>query len=112
KTSYRNTLKPIDLGHTFDILGRQHRANLGESRRIETDDSIRGGLLRRNRAMPSDLSIHEKLSELAGNLWWSWQPEVTTIFREIDPGLWSNVAHNPFRLLEEYPPDRLEQRAR
>lgn len=59
-----------------------------------------------------DKSLHEKLSAIAGNLWWSWQPEVTSIFREIDPVRWSELAHNPIELLREYPPERLEQRAR
>jgi starch phosphorylase len=57
-------------------------------------------------------SAQEKLSKLASNYWWSWQPEVTTIFREIDPVRWSQLAHNPIALLEEYPPDKLEQRCR
>ncbi len=62
--------------------------------------------------MPVQKSIHEKLTELAGNLWWSWQPEVTAIFREIDPILWSDLGHNPLLLLREYTPDKLEVRAR
>lgn len=62
--------------------------------------------------MANHKSLHDKLSELAGNLWWSWQPEVTNIYRQIDPALWSELAHNPVLLLEQYPPDRLEQRAR
>lgn len=57
-------------------------------------------------------TIHEKLSELARNMWWSWQPDVTAIFREIDPKLWSALSHNPILLLREYGPDRLEARAR
>ncbi len=57
-------------------------------------------------------SIHEKLSEMAGNLWWSWQPEVTAIFREIDSQLWTKVSHNPILLLREYTPEKLELRAR
>lgn len=57
-------------------------------------------------------TIHEKLTELANNLWWSWQPEVTQIFREIDSVRWSEVVHNPILLLREYPPEKLEQRAR
>jgi len=57
-------------------------------------------------------SIHEKLRKLAENYWWSWQPEVTALFREIDPVRWSQLAHNPVLLLDEYPPDQLEQRAR
>ena len=59
-----------------------------------------------------DHTLHEKLSELATNLWWSWQPEVTNIFRQIDPVRWSALAHNPVLLLREYPPEKLEQRAR
>ena len=58
------------------------------------------------------ITLHEKLTELAGNLWWSWQPEVTQLFREIDPVSWTGVAHNPVLLLREYPPEKLEQRAR
>ncbi|MCA9026463.1 MAG: alpha-glucan family phosphorylase [Planctomycetaceae bacterium] len=60
----------------------------------------------------SQKSIHEKLSELSQNLWWSWQPEVTSIFREIDPPLWSSLSHNPVLLLREYDADKLEVRAR
>ena len=62
--------------------------------------------------MSSQKSIHEKLSELAGNLWWSWQPDVTAIFREIDPLLWSDLSHNPLLLLRTYTPEKLEIRAR
>jgi starch phosphorylase len=57
-------------------------------------------------------TIHEKLTELAGNLWWSWQPDVTDIFRDLNPERWSELGHNPIPLLREYGPDKLEQRAR
>ncbi|HLQ45787.1 MAG TPA: DUF3417 domain-containing protein, partial [Planctomycetaceae bacterium] len=57
-------------------------------------------------------TLHQKLQELAGNLWWSWQPGLSEIFRAIDQPKWSEVAHNPVVLLEDYPPERLEQRAR
>jgi starch phosphorylase len=57
-------------------------------------------------------SIHAKLEELAHNLWWSWQPEVTDIFRQIDPHRWSELSHNAILLLKEYPEERLEKRAR
>lgn len=62
--------------------------------------------------MQPQKTIHEKLSEIAGNLWWSWQPDVTAIFRSIDPALWTELSHNPILLLRHYPPERLEQRAR
>ena len=62
--------------------------------------------------MANHTTIHEKLTEITGNLWWSWQPEVTSIFREINPVLWSELAHNPVLLLREYTPEKLEIRAR
>ena len=62
--------------------------------------------------MAKQKTIHEKLSELASNYWWSWQPEVTEIFRAIDPVMWSQMAHNPVVLLKNYPPEKLDQRAR
>ena len=61
--------------------------------------------------MAKQKTLHEKLRELGNNLWWSWQPEVTQIFREIDPKLWTECGHNPVLLLEQYPPDTLEKRA-
>ncbi len=60
----------------------------------------------------TQLSIHEKLSSLAANLWWSWDPEVTHVFRLIDAELWETVNHNPVLLLQEYSPEKLEGRAR
>src|SRR6202050_598508 len=66
----------------------------------------------RSGMLKSQQSVYEKLSQLANNYWWSWQPEVTQIFREIDPVRWSQLAHNPVALLKEYPADRLEQRCR
>ena len=62
--------------------------------------------------MSRNLTIHEKLTQLANNLWWCWQPDVTNLFRQIDSTRWSQLAHNPVELLAEYPPDKLEVRAR
>ena len=56
-------------------------------------------------------SIHHKLIELTGNLWWSWQPEVISLFRDIDPIRWRQLDHNPIALLKEFTPDRLAMRA-
>ena len=61
--------------------------------------------------MPKQLSLYEKLVALTTNLWWSWQPEVSSIFRAIDPTRWSELGHNPLLLLREYPPEKLEQQA-
>lgn len=62
--------------------------------------------------MTPDRTIHQKLCELASNLWWTWQPEVTSIFREIDSELWTQLGHNPIQLLREYHSEKLEARAR
>ncbi len=57
-------------------------------------------------------TLHEKLTELTSNLWWSWQSGLNEIFRAIDQPLWSGNGHNPVVLLEAYPPQKLESRAR
>lgn len=56
-------------------------------------------------------SLYEKCQALARNLWWSWHPEVTNLFRELDPIRWRQLDHNPIALLQELTPDRLEARA-
>ncbi|MCA9034018.1 MAG: alpha-glucan family phosphorylase [Planctomycetaceae bacterium] len=61
---------------------------------------------------PTQLSIHQKLVKLASNLWWSWDPEVTELFRLIDRELFDRCNHNPVLLLQEYTPEKLEERAR
>ena len=51
-----------------------------------------------------------KLRELAQNLWWSWQPDIRAIFRNLDPVLWSMVYHNPVALLERLEPEEVTRR--
>ena len=43
------------------------------------------------------------LRELARNLWWTWQPEVLGLFRELDPAAWRQLDHNPIALLAGAP---------
>jgi starch phosphorylase len=54
---------------------------------------------------------HQKLRALAQNLWWSWDAEATSLFRDLDPVLWRELNHNPDALLEQVPIERFEQRA-
>ena len=56
--------------------------------------------------------FHDKLNSLVRNYWWCWQPEVVTIFRDLDPIRWLQLEHNPLLLLDEFTPERLEQRGR
>ena len=55
--------------------------------------------------IPAEL---EKLSELAHNIWWSWNYEATELFKDLDPGLWKEVGHNPVLLLERMSYAKLE----
>jgi starch phosphorylase len=42
--------------------------------------------------------IH-RLSELAYNVWWTWNPFAMRLFYRIDPNLWERVHHNPILFL-------------
>jgi len=53
----------------------------------------------------------EKLWALARNLWWSWDQESNSLFRDIDPAGWRGLNHNPISLLTEVPLAALERRA-
>ena len=59
----------------------------------------------------SPQTLYAKCTALARNLWWSWHPEVTNLFRELDPIRWRQLDHNPIALLAEFTPERLEARA-
>ena len=54
--------------------------------------------------VPDKLSV---LDELAENLWWSWNTEAESLFRQMDPSLWEDVKHNPKLLLEKIDYKRL-----
>ncbi len=56
-------------------------------------------------------TLYEKCVALAHNLWWSWQPEVVNLLRDLDPIRWRQLDHNPIALLSEFTPERLELRA-
>src|ERR1700726_2350310 len=53
----------------------------------------------------------EKLWSLARNLWWSWDSDTTSLFRDLDPIRWRQLNHNPISLLSEIPLAGLERRA-
>jgi starch phosphorylase len=55
--------------------------------------------------------VHRRLCALAQNLWWSWDDDTTSLFRELDPILWRELDYNPIALLERIPIDKLEERA-
>jgi glycogen phosphorylase len=55
--------------------------------------------------------VHQRLAALAQNLWWAWDDEASSLFRELDPVLWRECDHNPILLLKQMPISQLEARA-
>ena len=45
----------------------------------------------------------ERLWALARNLWWSWDHDSTSLFRDLDPVRWRQLNHNPIALLSRNP---------
>jgi starch phosphorylase len=83
-----------------------------EPKQVRSDGSAgvsNAGLWRPPHA--NHLSLHDRLQALARNLWWTWQPEVVGLFRDLDPVRWRQLSHNPLALLAEFPDGRLEERA-
>ncbi|HWR52590.1 MAG TPA: alpha-glucan family phosphorylase, partial [Bryobacteraceae bacterium] len=59
-------------------------------------------------ALPPALS---RLTQLAHNAFWSWEPAVRNVFRRLDPALWSACGHNPVSMLGRVPQATLERLA-
>ncbi len=53
----------------------------------------------------------ERLWSLARNLWWSWDHDTASLFRDLDPVRWRQLNQNPVSLLAELPLAKLERRA-
>jgi starch phosphorylase len=49
------------------------------------------------------------LVDLAYNLWWSWDDEARSLFRDLDPLLWDAIDHNAARFLHQLPMDAFER---
>lgn len=60
------------------------------------------------RQLPDNLSA---LNELSLNFYWSWNPEGTELFRELDPTLWDKCEQNPRLLLKRISELRLWQKS-
>src|ERR1700687_1023048 len=55
--------------------------------------------------------VQERLWSLARNLWWSWDQECTSLFRDLDAARWRQLHHNPISMLSEMPLAQIEHRA-
>ena len=59
-------------------------------------------------ALPPSLS---RLTELAYNLFWSWDFSVRSVFRRLDPVVWKSCGNNPVLMLGRLPQATLERAA-
>lgn len=50
-----------------------------------------------------------KLTEIANNLWWSWNTEFLKLFQTIDSDLWETVEKNPTKFLKLVSQERIEK---
>jgi starch phosphorylase len=51
------------------------------------------------------------MSDLAYNLLWTWDHNIRSLFRRLDPALWKNCGHNPVLMLGRVPQATLERAA-
>ena len=59
-----------------------------------------------NPQLPSRIS---RLTELSYNLWWVWNTELLSLFREMDSELWEHSRKNPVKFLNDISQEVLEQ---
>ncbi len=53
----------------------------------------------------------ERLWALARNIWWSWDRDCISLFRDLNPMRWRQLNQNPISLLSEIPLEEIERRA-
>ena len=49
-----------------------------------------------------------KITEIANNLWWSWNTDFLRLFKKIDPDLWETCNKNPVKFLKSVEQTKLE----
>src|SRR5882672_7163540 len=59
-------------------------------------------------SLPPALS---RMSELAYNIVWSWEPMIRALFRRLDPAQWRESGYNPVVLLGRVPQSTLDRAA-
>ena len=56
-------------------------------------------MLHKFTVVPSLTEELAPLQRIAYNLWWSWEPDGTNLFRRMDTDLWKSTRHNPVEML-------------
>jgi glycogen phosphorylase len=59
-------------------------------------------------ALPPSLG---RLTQLAYNILWSWEPQIRAVFRRLDPALWRDCGYNPVLMLGRVPQATLKKAA-
>ena len=57
-------------------------------------------------SLPDSLS---RMTELAYNILWSWEPIIRSLFRRLDPVLWRDCGYNPVLMLGRVPRPHCER---
>jgi len=52
------------------------------------------------------ISVFDRVTTLARNLWWSWNPDAQALFESMDPPLWVATRRSPLRTLRLLSPER------
>jgi putative methionine-R-sulfoxide reductase with GAF domain len=55
--------------------------------------------------------VQERLWSLARNVWWSWDHDSVSLFRDLNPTRWRELNQNPISLLSEMPLGEIDRRA-
>ena len=58
------------------------------------------------------MSADKITKELAENLLWVWRPKARDLFKKLDHPSWVYTGHNPVRILQIMPQDRLYNAAK
>ncbi|NEW08416.1 glycosyltransferase family 1 protein [Paenibacillus sp. SYP-B3998] len=66
---------------------------------------MQAALTKETRPLPQAI---ERLTDLAHNLWFSWNPDALKLFARIDASLWEQSGHNPVRLLHDLDDSQVE----
>jgi starch phosphorylase len=64
--------------------------------------------LRQFTVVPSLPDRLSRLTDIANNLWWTWDSEALELWRRMELDLWEEIYHNPIKLLGTISQDRLK----
>ena len=83
------------------------KRNMQPATKLQTQQNFRKDF-QFNRQLPENLQL---LNIISWNYFWSWKPEGTNLFRDIDPQLWDTCEQNPRLFLKQASELRLWQKA-